>query len=156
MKLDRIAGNQFVFRFSSRERHLLLDLLARYPLIPPQHSQLTRGSDPRLLEEQRLLDEALAEHRAESRRQLQSLVDGEGRFRQVGHGFEFSLERLQLEWLLQVLNDIKVGSWIQAGSPDTENGKLPELTAENLPHFLTMELAGAFQMLFLKAADTGK
>lgn len=156
MKLDRIEEDQFVFRLSRREQRLLIELLRLYPLIPSHHHRLTRGSDPRLIEEQRLLDEALAEHRAGNRQQLEAMLRTDGRFRETSKGVEFSLTRPQIEWFLQVLNDIRVGSWLLAGSPDVENGRPPELTPDNLKHYLIMELAMAFQALLLRAIDAGE
>lgn len=155
VRLDRIKGDLFVFRLNRREQRLLLELLRLYPLVPSQHHRLTRGSDPLLLEEQRLLDEALAEHRAENRRQLEAFLHTDGRFLETPKGIELSLTRPQVEWFLQVLNDIRVGSWLLAGSPDAEDGRPPELTPENLRHYLTMELAVAFQALLLKALEAG-
>jgi len=52
---------------------------------------------------------------------------------------------------LQVLNDVRVGSWIALGSPDPESGKKILFNEKLLPHFRTMELAGAFEMVFLDA-----
>ena len=55
------------------------------------------------------------------------------------------------QWLLQVLNDVRVGSWIALGSPDPEQGKKIVFNEKILPHFRAMELAGAFETVFLDA-----
>jgi hypothetical protein len=49
---------------------------------------------------------------------------------------------------MQVLNDVRVGSWVILGSPDK---KPAELNATTAPHFLAMEMAGYFQMQLLEA-----
>ena len=57
----------------------------------------------------------------------------------------------EIEWLLQVLNDVRVGSWIALGSPDPEQDKKIVYHKDMLPHFQMMELAGAFETVFLDA-----
>ena len=58
----------------------------------------------------------------------------------------------ELEWLLQILNDVRVGSWIILGSPEQamEFKLLNEKTAAD---FWAMEMSGQFQMRFLEALD---
>ena len=97
---------------------------------------------------QRLLDEALAEQRAENKKQLQALLADPRRFEHTETGARLSLSPAEVEWLLQVLNDIRVGSWVILGSPEE---KPAELNAANAPHFLAMEMAGYFQMQLLEA-----
>jgi hypothetical protein len=62
-------------------------------------------------------------------------------------GFQFSLKHPDLEWLLQVLNDIRVGSWLALGEP--EQGKLPSLNQQNFRYLVAMEICGAFESLLL-------
>ena len=58
----------------------------------------------------------------------------------------------ELEWLLQILNDVRVGSWIILGSPEQamEFKLLNEKTAAD---FWAMEMSGQFQMNFLAALE---
>ena len=55
----------------------------------------------------------------------------------------------ELEGLLQVLNDVRVGNWLAAGSPDPEQEKKMRRDKKSLQHMMLMELAGGFEMLFL-------
>ena len=41
----------------------------------------------------------------------------------MASGLQLTLSGPEIEWLLQVLNDVRVGSWIALGSPDPESGK---------------------------------
>ena len=66
-------------------------------------------------------------------------------------GCHLTLSGPEIEWLLQVLNDVRVGSWIALGSPDPEQGKKIVFNEKILPRFRMMELAGAFEMVFLDA-----
>jgi hypothetical protein len=61
------------------------------------------------------------------------------------------LSSAQLEWLLQVLNDIKVGSWVQLGCPEIERAAPLKLTKLNARSFQALHLSGQFQVALLEA-----
>jgi hypothetical protein len=102
---------------------------------------------------QRLLNEALAEQRAENQRQLSSFLSDPLRLvpasKEGDDGFRLWLSPAEFEWLLQILNDVRVGSWIKLGSPEAP--KLV-LNAETMPQVWAMEASGHFQMQLLAAA----
>ncbi len=149
MKLVQATKARLVFHLGQREKRSLLQLLTLYPCVPSAHHVLSRtGRVPDQKANQRLLDEALAEQRAENKKQLQALLADPRRFQNTKDGGRLSLSRGEVEWILQVLNDIRVGNWVILGSPEE---KPAELTAANAPHFLAMELAGYFQMPLLEA-----
>ena len=149
MNLIRTTKEQLEFHLARREKHLLLSLLQLYPCLPSAHQPLSQsGGLPDQETSQRLLAEALAEQREENRRQLQALLGDPGRFREEETGWRLSLSRADLEWLLQVLNDIRVGSWVRLGSPEEPLTGLDEKTA---PHYAAMEMSGQLQMQFLEA-----
>ena len=149
MKLVRSTRTRLLFHLGQRETGLLLQILRLYPRVPPAHQQLTRsGQLPDREANQRLLDEALAEQRAENRKQLLALLADPRRFARIETGSRLSLPSGEVEWLLQVLNDIRVGSWVLLGAPEE---KLPELNETSAPDFVAMEMAGYFQMHLLEA-----
>ena len=151
MKLIRRSDAKLLFHLGLREGNLLLQVLKRYPRVPSAHQPLNKsGLLPNQQENQRLLDEALAEQRADCKKQLQALLADPRRFQKVDSGFRLSLSQPDTEWLLQVLNDIRVGSWIILGSPE---GKLEGLNASTAADFWAMELAGAFQAELLQALE---
>jgi hypothetical protein len=96
-----------------------------------------------------MLEEALAEQRQENRRQVLAMLNEPQRFRETKSGFELTLAPAQVEWLLQVLNDVRVGSWLALGEP--EQGEKPKLTKQNANYFLAMELCGLFESVLLAA-----
>src|ERR1051326_5233062 len=149
MKLISAGRNKLILQFGKREKHLLFELLKLYPRIPPAHHKLTKSSQvPDQEASQKLLDEALAEQRAENKQQLQALLADPARTQESEAGWRLSLSRGDLEWLLQVLNDIRVGSWILLGSPEPKL-ELKALTQKTAPDFWAMELAGEFEMALL-------
>jgi hypothetical protein len=149
VKLVQATKGRLVFHLGRREKRSLLQLLKLYPCVPSAHQVLSRtGRVPDREANQRLLDEALAEQRAANKKQLEALLADPRRFEQTETGARLSLSPAETEWVLQVLNDIRVGNWVLLGSPEE---KPAELTAANAPHFLAMEMAGYFQMPLLEA-----
>ena len=150
MKLLRANKDQFVFHLEKREKRLLFAVLKLYPLIPAAYQQVSKsGKDAACAASQQLLEEALAAQRKESKKQVLAMLNEPERFQETESGFRFSLSAPQMEWLLQVLNDIRVGSWISLGSPDTDEGEKVPLTEETAPRLWTMEAAGYFEMALL-------
>ena len=153
MKLIRANNDSLVFRLTRAEKQAFTHLLELYPLVPASHQRLTKGVQGKAVEEgQQLLDEALAEQRAANRRQLNDWLKVPERFRAAKNSFSFTLMRSDVDWLLQVLNDIRVGSWLLLGSPEEP------LDPEDVPKDLTglwaaMEITGLFQMRLLHAVE---
>ncbi|HVY70208.1 MAG TPA: hypothetical protein VHH73_09790, partial [Verrucomicrobiae bacterium] len=58
----------------------------------------------------------------------------------------------ELEWLLQILNDIRVGSWVRLGAPDLDMVK-PEVTPDNLRYAWALDVSGCFQAALLRAIE---
>jgi len=138
-----------------RERDLFLDLLTFYPCTPPAHQMLSKHSVVADAEAaQHLLDEALAEQREENHRLLQQLMLDLERFQLQPTGLKLVLFETEVEWLLQVLNDVRVGSWIKLGSPEDQDfleQAVEQMTGENRPTIWALEMSGYFEMQFLKA-----
>ena len=151
MKLLRKTKARRVFQLDPMESRVLPQVLALYPRIPPAHQTLSKSAPPPDAEAcQRLLDEALAEQRAENKRLLLDLLADPRRFKETAAGSRLSLSLPEAEWLLQILNDIRVGSWLLLGSPEQGTETLTEATA---PHYGAMELAGYFQMELLQGLE---
>jgi hypothetical protein len=153
MKLVRTTKTKLLFDLGRREERLFREVLKLYPRVPSAHHVLTKSQQfPARAADQRLLDEALEEQRAEHKQQVTALLADLRRLTPTETGSRLSLSHAELEWLLQVLNDIRVGSWIILGSPEE---KVPELNEATAPHFWAMELAGHFQSQLLEAMGGG-
>lgn len=156
MKLLRATQGIQVFRLGKRETMLLRAVLRLYPLVPEAHRRLSKGAslnaEP---SNQRLLDEALAEQRRENKAHLQAWLNDSKRFHETQSGCEVSLSLSDTEWLLQVFNDIRVGSWIALGAPEDSLERI-ELNESTAPHFWAMEMSGYFQMQLLEALEGGE
>jgi hypothetical protein len=151
VKLIRTQKEKRIFHLGRREKQLLLALLDRYPLVPPAYQRLSKSIPSSENEtNQRLLDEALAEHRQGNKKHLWMLLQDGQRFRDTETGCRVTLTPPDIEWLFQVLNDIRVGSWVMLGSPEKDLGEF-ELNEATAPYAWAMELAGHFQMNLLEA-----
>ena len=140
-----------MFHLGRQEKAVLVDLVSLYPRIPSGYLAISkRGQLPDKNSSQKLLDEALAEQRAENQRRLKNLLTDTKRWTEKDGHFQLSLTVGEIDWLLQVFNDIRVGSWVMLGSPEEGFEVLNEQTA---PHLWAMEMSGFFQRYFLEAFE---
>jgi hypothetical protein len=138
-----------------RERDLFLEILSCYPSAPTAGPSLSRHSEiPDAEAAEQLLEEALAEQAEENRRLLQHFMLDFERFQPQPTGLKLTLSEADVEWLLQVLNDVRVGSWLKLGSPEEQDfleQAVEQMTGENRPTIWALEMSGYFEMQFLKA-----
>lgn len=149
MRLRRLAQDKFVFHLNLREKDVLFETIKLYPLVPASHHRLTQAAASQSEENQRLLEASLAEQRTENRQQIEAMLNAPERLHPSGKSFRLPLKATELEWLLQVFNDIRVGSWLALGEPDEDQP--PQITSENLRFVLALEVCGAFQTVILAA-----
>ena len=150
MKLLRTDKDDCVFQLGQREKQLLLVTLQLYPLVPAAHHRLSKeGQGPNAEDNQRLLEAALAEQREENRNQVLAMLSEPKRFRETDGGFELTLVPAQIEWLLQVLNDVRVGSWLALGEPEPDEE--PSVTELNAKYHIALQVCGMFQSGLLAA-----
>ena len=148
MKLLKRTESGYTFLVGKKERELFAGVLRHYPMVIAGHFNSRQPGHTPVEQSEALLQEALAEQQKENRRQVEELLNEPGRFREHDLGFTFRLTHGETEWLLQVLNDVRVGSWIQLGEPDASSRsallemKLDENTVQLA---WRMELAGLFQ-----------
>jgi len=146
VKIHR-EGEHFHFELAKGEQKLLWEILQLYPCI----SQAARPGRPHKSEPNaELLEEALADQRAENKNKLRVFLEDPTRVQTSEKGVGFVLSNSEIEWLLQVINDVRVGSWIHLGAPE-EKFELKLLDERNAPHFWAMEMAGHFEMQLLAA-----
>ena len=152
MKLVRATQERYVFELGRREKRLLLDLLRHYPVVPSTHHRVSKSGPTGCLDAQQVLDECLAEQRTASRKHVESLLVQPERFTSTALGDEFTLTPSDMELLLQVLNDIRVGHWIRLGSPGPRE-EATEVSRETAAAYFAMEACGYFQMVLLNALE---
>ena len=150
MKFLRADGGQFELEMNPGEHGTLLHLLKLYPLVPESYHRLTKDKKlPHREENQRLLDDALRSQREQNKKEIFALLNAPARFQKISGGGKVTFTRAELEWLLQIVNDVRVGSWIAMGSPGYATEQKIQRNVRTMPHLMFMELAGAFEMFFL-------
>ena len=141
-----------IFRINAREEALLLAMLRLYPVLENSHHRISQDPKAAASAEQRLLEESMGQQRAAHRRKVDALFQTPQRFfKEVLGERHLVLTGAQLEWLLQVLNDIRVGSWVKLGCPDLLKDAPPEANRANARALQSMQLSGQFQSALLEA-----
>jgi ethanolamine ammonia-lyase small subunit len=111
MRLVQIDGEKFLFEFAPQELDLLIFVLNDYPLVPEAHHRLHKTEAPGQQDDQKLLEDALKAQRHANKAQLQALLKEDARFARSEKGFQAAFNRGEIEMLLQILNDVRIGSW---------------------------------------------
>jgi hypothetical protein len=153
--VKRISADEqlLVFLLTTRERDMLIQLLSTYPVVPPAHHAVSKDqSDPRLSEHQRLLDEALAEQRAANRRHVEQWLAKPQIFERAKAGWRLAIPRDDIEWLLQVLNDVRVGNWLRLGRP-ADYSEAPPADLSKAEAWFAMQLSGYFEASLVAALE---
>jgi hypothetical protein len=144
---------KFLVYFNQEEKLEWAEVLKLYPRLPSAHLPISKtGRLPDLPANQQLLDEALKEQRAQNKKQIKELQADPRRWAHTKSGLRLSLTRADVEWLLQVLNDVRVGNWVLLGSPED---MAPALKQDNLPLYWAMEMCLFFQSGLLRAIGEG-
>ena len=149
MKLLRATEQERVYAVRPSELQMLLVVLGSYPALTRSRAISKSGDSEQLGDAQKLLDEAMSERRQTMRQELDTWLKLPERFQQAGNHFEWRVENDHREWLLQIINDVRVGSWVELGSPDDLDAAEQQVGEESARHLALMELAGMFQSVLL-------
>lgn len=146
------ANRPFVFEISPQEKQLLMATLKLYPQLDKSYHQLTKNPKSIGKAEQEWLEEAMEQQRLDHKKKLDQFFAHDQRFFKDTQGeLRLSLNGEQMEWLLRVLNEIRVGSWVRLGQPELDVARKKHLTAAQARLFSIMELSGYFQSNLLEA-----
>lgn len=152
MKLLERLGERLVFRLSTREKQLLERLLSFYPLQSDTLAKLSKAVDSRFDDGNQLLVEARKEQRSELSGWLSRRLCEGAAFVATGTTWRLVLDGTDPERLLQVLNEIRVGSWLKLGRPENLDAVESDDGAVALaPLHGLMMLSGQFEMVLVHA-----
>lgn len=149
MKLLHVTGQEVVFAIRPAELRMLLIVLGSFPVLNRAQTLTKSGDEEQLADAQKLLDEAMSGHWNTMHRELQTWLKAPDRFRKLDRHLEWRIENERREWLLQVLNNVRVGSWLELGSPENLEAAHHEAGEDAVPHLALMEMAGMFQSALL-------
>jgi hypothetical protein len=145
------TSDRVVLHFPAEEFRVFREILKLHAQMPPLKQRLSKsGGLPDREASQRLLDDALAEHRAANQKRLGEWLADPARLEQTETAVRLALSAGETEWLLQILNELRIGCWLLLGSPEELGPPSDEAKA---PHFLLMMLCEAFQAQLLEVPD---
>jgi len=155
MKLVRQTKGGWQYQLNQKEADCLRSLLQQYPITATVPAQISKtDTDPEKREREKLLNESLAKHRKELKKQATNLLDAK-KFKKVEKGCWLTLNSGEREILLQILNDIRVGSWHELGEPDDLDSEPTPRSERELVFYNLMDLAGYFEAALLRAVNGG-
>lgn len=148
MKIEKDASH-FEIYLGRWEAMILRHVLGFYPLLNPDYHRLSHNPDSKTASGQKLLEEAMTEQH----RKIKASIDAIMKPLQETNSDLISL-RLdvgQMEQFLKALNDVRVGSWVRLGKPDTQNRDALPVDEASAAYFPVMEVSGHFEMELLRA-----
>ena len=159
MKYIGRQGDNLVLVLRPRDREQWIFLLQRYPVYPASHHRLSLSPDAQTLaEQQQFLEETLTEQQ----RANQTLIEKFVRERLAPppdedenspRAMRLTLTRAEVDWLLEVFNDVRVGFWVRLGRPDSEQMHSAQLMAARPLECASMELAAWAESFLLGALE---
>ena len=153
MKLVKQTRNGWQYQMDPPEADCLRSLLLQFPITANAPAKISRtDSDPQTEDREKLLNESLADHRKELKKIARSLV-GAGKIEVGDEGWRLCINSEEREILLQILNDIRVGSWRALGEPEDLEIQTPVATEKEQVFYNIMNLAGYFEHNLLKPEE---
>lgn len=154
MKFITKENNRWVFEFNEDEWILFLEAVSLYPVVDFSKVKLSKSIEEQHLEQSlKLLSEVLKEQADENQKVLQSIVVMGNNAERVDDRFELALTGEQMDTLLQILNDVRIGTWQLLGCPDYKGLELLAKTEKRVM-YLIMEICAYFQSRILDAMDS--
>ena len=149
MKLVSQTKDGWQYQLDQPEANCLRSLLLRFPITANAPAKISRtDSDPQTVDREKLLNESLADHRQELKKIARNLM-GAGQFKVRDKGWQLCINSEEREILLQILNDIRVGSWRALGEPENLETQTPNPTEKDQTLCNIMNLAGYFEHMLL-------
>jgi hypothetical protein len=151
-KRDEPSG-KFVFRFEPPEREMFTRILELYPVQQGVMRPISEDASA-----QKLLKKALQEQRKKLREEAERLVRANGSLvidPEFNEFWDLTLSDAEVEWVLQMLNDVRVGLWNQIGCPNPSH----DIKVEGTPNdelvraHVIMQLCATWQAIFMYAVE---
>lgn len=135
---------------SEAEEDLVRDVFSAYPLVANESRELTKSDGHEdLQEDTELLRSSIAEHNQLSRVRLDKWLADPDTFRRIEEQRVLTIKTEDTDWMLQILNDLRIGSWQQLDCPSQEELSQVSLNSETFRPLCTMEFSGILQSILL-------
>ena len=115
MKLVKQSGGNWRYALNQTQFDLLCHLLRKFPHTESVPAKISKAdADPKSVEREKLLNQSMAEHRLELKRQAVNLIAG-NKLKMGKKHHLLTLTAEEREIMLQIFNDIRVGCWHALG-----------------------------------------
>ncbi len=154
MKVIRQEGGQFELQMEEEEWESFSDLLAQYPLTPADHHSLNSKSnpDPDLKESEQWLRDSVSNHQTDREAQIKKWIQSikpSNNDADLMYPISFDPERA--DWLIEILNDLRVGSWMSLDCPSADELSGKSWESKGWPRIWIMEASGMYESILLQA-----
>ena len=138
---------------SRQEIGLLVALIDAYPATPVgRRAVLSRNDDSKeAFERQEFLDEAMAEQCRENRAKAQAVLRAPGVVQYSASKGLFTFRTSEAPWLLQIFNEVRVGSWEALGAPEEPKLDENETDQQVIRSFFLMSVSALFEEVLLSS-----
>ena len=151
MKLVSKTGEQIVFQLTETEDVFLRLALSAFPV---GGEGWPRGTaTPAAPPDPGLLSSALDELRREQTTRVQDFLDRQPQAPDGSPGRLLRVGLDEVDWLLQVLNEVRVGSWYALGCPDEVEEEKARNSSESVSHLIRYDFSGWMQAVLLAALE---
>lgn len=152
MRVFEKTGSALVLELGLAETDFLKQILSDYPLVANESRRFSAFADAsEVRENTQLLQNSLNEHTQTNRAKLRTWLAAPETWKPFPDRTLLSLKTEDCSWFLQILNDLRIGSWQKLDCPDLEELDSAELNRENAYPLLAMEISGLLQTLILNA-----
>lgn len=152
MRVFEKNDSAIVLELGPAETDFLKQILSDYPLVANESRRFSAFADADEIQENtQLLQNSLNEHTQTNRAKLRAWLAAPETWKPFPDRTLLSLKTEDSSWFLQILNDLRIGSWQKLNRPDPEELDSIELNPKNAYPLLAMEVSGLLQTLILNA-----
>ncbi len=150
MRVFEKTDSALVLELGVAETNFLKQILSDYPLVANESRRFSAFADAsEVRENTQLLQNSLNEHTQTNRAKLRAWLAAPETWKPFPDRTLLSLKTEDSSWFLQILNDLRIGSWQKLNRPEPEELDSAELNRENAYPLLTMKVSGFLQTLIL-------
>lgn len=152
MRVFEKTDSALVLELGVAETDFLKQILLDYPLVANESRRFSAFANAdEFRENAQLLQSSLDEHAQTNRAKLRAWLASPETWKSFPERTLLSLKTEDGSWFLQILNDLRVGSWQKLDCPEPEEFESIELDRENAHPLLAMKVSGFLQTLILNA-----
>ena|SRR6187455_2953368 len=125
-------------------------------MFPRQQTSLRKINDDAHAQE--LLEKALLEQRRKLREEANRVLANQGELaidQEFNEYWDLTLSEAEIEWTLQMLNDVRIGFWTDLGCPNpTHDVKITGAPGDDVVRaHVIMQLCATWQGILMQAVD---